>query len=254
MHYGVHLLDDTRFAQRFLSHIIFYKFSFELREAFKNELDEDCPSLAQIFDSYCKVITQLGNIKKEKALENPSSKFNKLKSKSKSKNKFSFNYKKQVLNFTPHCRFCQKDGHSSVDCTTFTTYQQRIEKCEELKLCIQCSSPYHSVGPLCPASKTGPGGLYRACKYCSSLSHVAALCNNTKPTISANVCLSSHGGEKSKFLLPIIKVKFESRSGRTVSLNALFDTGSSRSYLNPRVAKLLEVGSPLVNHEVNNFL
>ena len=34
-HYGVNLLDDTHFAQRFLSHIIFYKFSYELREAFK---------------------------------------------------------------------------------------------------------------------------------------------------------------------------------------------------------------------------
>ena len=36
--YGVDLLDDTHFTQRFLSHIIFYKFSFELREAFKRKL------------------------------------------------------------------------------------------------------------------------------------------------------------------------------------------------------------------------
>ena len=103
-HYGVDLLDDTHFAQRFLSHIIFYKFSYELREAFKRELKEDCPSLAQIFDSYCKVITQLGNVKKEKALPCPSSKFNKSKSKSKFK-KFSFNFKKTGSKFYPSLPF-----------------------------------------------------------------------------------------------------------------------------------------------------
>ena len=32
-----------------------------------------------------------------------------------------------------------------------------------------------------------------------------------------------------------------------VTFNALVDTGSSRSYINPKVAKLLDVGSSLVD-------
>jgi len=57
--------------------------------------------------------------------------------------------------------------------------------------------------------------------------------------------------------LPIVSIKFQSRSGRVVAFNSLFDTGSSRSYLKSRVANFLEVGSSLVNqvdYEVSNFL
>ena len=259
-HYGVDLANETHSAHKFLSHLIFSKFTLELRQAFKWELKEEYSTFSKILETYCKVTTQLGNVKAEKAQhQSASDQFSKPphKSKYKYKNKSEFNFSTQVQSFTPHCRFCVTDGHNSVDCTTYATHQQRLDKCRELKLCTQCTSPNHTPGPLCPASKTGPGGLYKVCKYCSSNRHVAALCKNRKSTLSANVCLSSHGGQESNFLLPIISIKFRSKSGCVVVFNALFDMGSSRSYLNPRVAKLLEVGSSLVNHvdyEVKNFL
>ena len=78
------------------------------------------------------------------------------------------------------------------------------------------------MGPLCPPSKTGPGGFYRVFEYIFCTNHVAALCKNRKFTLSANVCLSSHGGQESNFLLPIISIKFQSRSGGVVAFNALF--------------------------------
>ena len=201
------------------------------------------------------VSTQLGSVKIGKPQHPPSShKFK--RSKFNSKNKFSYNFKKQVQNFIPHCRFCVVDGHSSIDCTLYVTYQQRFDRCEELELCVQCTNPNHVAGPLCPGSKTGSGGLYKICKYCNSSRHVAALCEIKKPTTSANVCLSSHGEQEANFLLPVVSFKFQSRSGRVVVFNALFDTGSSRSYLNTRVAKLLEVGSlgKQVDYKVSNFL
>ena len=64
------------------------------------------------------------------------------------------------------------------------------------------------------------------------------------PTVNTNVCLSSNTGQKFNFLLPI---KFQGRSGRVVTFNALVNTGSTRSYINPKVAKLLDVGSSLVD-------
>merc|ERR1711895_296051 len=80
--------------------------------------------------------------------------------------------------------------------------------------------------------------------------HVAALCNNRKTTTTAinNVCLSTNVGQKSNYLLPILSIKLQGKSGCVVTFNALVDTGSSRSYINPKVAKLLDVGSSLVDH------
>ena len=116
------------------------------------------------------VSTQLGSVKTGKAQHSPSShKFKRSKFNFKSKSKFGYNFKKQVQNFIPHCRFCVVDGHSSVNCTIYGTYQQRFDRCEELKLCVQCTNPNHAAGPLCPGSKTGSGGLYKICKYCNKL-------------------------------------------------------------------------------------
>ena len=56
-----------------------------------------------------------------------------------------------------------------------------MDKCKELNLCTQCTSPNHPAGPLCPASKTGPGGLYKVCKYCKSNNHVPALSKIENP-------------------------------------------------------------------------
>ena len=62
---------------------------------------------------------------------------------------------------------------------------------------------------------------------------------------------------KLKFLLPVLSIAFKGKSGHTVSFNALVDTGSSRSYINPRVAKLLDINSSHINEveqEVMTFL
>ena len=181
------------------------------------------------------------------------------KFKSKVKNNSGFNFNTQIRKFKKHCRFCQVDGHISDDCTIFATYQQRINRCGVKKLCVQCTSPDHIPGPYCPASKKGPGGLYKVCKYSRSDNHVASLCKNKKSAVPVqnNVCLSTNIGQKSNFLLPILSITFKGRSGRVATFNALVDTGSCRSYINPRVADLLGVGLSSVNQvhfDVSTFL
>ena len=275
LHYEVDLLDETGNSHKLLSHIIFSKFSSELQQAFRWELKTEYPTFKQILDSYCKVTTQLENKKgadrSDKHLSqasnsksqsdnfnsNKSSHFNRNRSRSKSY-KSEPNFNTQVAPaFKRHCRFCVTDGHNSVDCPTFNSFQTRMDKCKELHLCTQCTSPSHQGGSDCPGNKTGQGSLYRACKYCGSTKHVAAVCKKLKSPLSTNVCLSTNVGKQSNFLLPILSITFKGRSGRTVSFNALVDTGSSRSYINPRVSKLLEISSSHVNqieYDVRTFL
>ena len=275
LHYEVDLLDETGNSHKLLSHIIFSKFSSELQQAFRWELKTEYPTFKQILTSYCKVTTQLENKKgadrSDKHLNqasnsksqsdnfnsNKSSHFNRNRSRSKSY-KSEPNFNTQVAPaFKRHCRFCVTDGHNSVDCPTFNSFQTRMDKCKELHLCTQCTSPSHQGGSDCPGNKTGQGSLYRACKYCGSTKHVAAVCKKLKSPLSTNVCLSTNVGKQSNFLLPILSITFKGRSGRTVSFNALVDTGSSRSYINPRVSKLLEISSSHVSeieYDVKTFL
>ena len=273
-HYEVDLLDETSNSHLLLSHIIFSHFSSELQQAFKWELKTEYPTFKQILDSYCKVITQLENKKgaarSDKSLSQASN--SKSHSDNLNSNKFSHfkrnrsrsksyksepNFNTQVAPYVKHCRFCVTNGHNSVDCPTFNSFQTRMDKCKELHLCTQCTNPSHQGGPDCPGNKTGPGSLYRDCKYCGSSKHVSAICKKLKNPLSTNVCLSTNVGKQSNFLLPILSITFKGRSGRTVSFNALVDTGSSRSYINPRVSKLLEISSSHVSeieYDVRTFL
>ena len=77
-----------------------------------------------------------------------------------------------------------------------------------------------------------------------------------KPTIN-NACLSTDIGHKSNYLLPVCSITMQSREGDRVSFNALFDTGSSRSYIDPKVANQLAISQDMVTHvqyEVRTFL
>ena len=63
-HYDIDLLEENSSGHKFLSHIIFGKFSKELRQAFTWECKTDYPSFSQILASYGKVINSLIRNKK----------------------------------------------------------------------------------------------------------------------------------------------------------------------------------------------
>ena len=150
-------MDETKNAHKFLSHIIFAKFSQELRQAFVWELDTDYPTFKQILNSYCKVITSLSNNRRKPLSSKPPVKyFSKPQTHlkiNKSEPNFSTQTAKSYSYSHPkHCRFCGVDGHNSVDCNNYVSYKFRIDKCNDLLLYTLCTSPNHKAYN-CPGSE-----------------------------------------------------------------------------------------------------
>ncbi|CAL4060597.1 unnamed protein product, partial [Meganyctiphanes norvegica] len=164
-------------GHKFLSHIIFFKFSQELRQAFSWECKTDYPTFKQILDSYCKVITSVVK-NRRKQPSKPQAKAPPSQPKFQYKaNKSEPNFHTQTLvPFKLHCRFCGVDGHSSLYCDNFVTANDRVNKCKELDLCIKCTSPKHKSDH-CPGNHNN---LYKPCKICDAKNHVSALCPKRK--------------------------------------------------------------------------
>ena len=285
-HYQIDLLDEDTGGHKFLSHIIFSKLSKELRQAFSWELRTDYPTFSKILGCYSKVINSVvRNRNPNHVSKYPSSKPGNLSKPWQNRNPNNSaptNVQTPTLNFAVpeasktaaavtgkladpskppaeppvlHCRFCNVDGHTSLHCSNFPTYDIRIKKCNDMRLCNTCTSAKHDFSK-CPGLQNK---LYRPCKICNSRQHVAAMCSQRvplKPTIT-NACLSTDIGHKSNYLLPVCSITMQSREGDRVSFNALFDTGSSRSYIDPKVANQLAISQDMVTHvqyEVRTFL
>ena len=266
-YYKIDLLDSVSAGHKFLSHIIFRKFSKELRQAFSWETKSDYPSFDQILNCYSKVINSLvRNRKRKPDSKNPKSNQNsKIWSNNSNNDKSSKNSNTtSTFNFavtnssqmaTLHCRFCNVDGHSNLHCPNYLSYDDRVKQCINIKICKFCTSLKHDSDK-CPGLQNR---LYKACKFCNSKQHVGALCANrsvVKPT-NNNACLSTSIGQKSRFLLPVISIAMQGRDGNKIIFNALFDTGSSRTYINPKIANLLAIKRKFVNnvqYEVRTFL
>ena len=200
-------------------------------------------------ETYGKVINTVVRNRRKK----PMTKSNKSGNSNKSwQTKTNNNSAAPILNFamaeggTPakpavlHCRFCNVNGHSNLHCPNYLSCEDRIKKCKELKICFHCSSLKHDASA-CPGLQHR---LYRACKFCGSKQHIAALCSkraavvpNVIPKPTQNyACLTTNVGQKSNFLLPVLSITMQGRGGEKITFNALFDTASSRSYINPKVA------------------
>ena len=59
------------------------------------------------------------------------------------------------------------------------------------------------------------------------------------PKTTTNVCLSSDVGDKSNYLLPVLSIKMQGQGRPMVRFNTLFDSASSRSYIDPHICKQL---------------
>ena len=75
------------------------------------------------------------------------------------------------------------DGHSSIDCTTYATYQKRI-----LNVLVHIFQPLKRV--------------LEVCKYCKGKNRKLAI------PVQTHVCLSTNIDQKSNFLLPIMYIMF----------------------------------------------
>ena len=255
---------------KLVSKIVYSKLPPVVQTAVIEKAASNYPTLTDIFDNMNEIIEKLNKTKPNK--DQP--KF--LPKPKHSGQVLKFNSSKPALeNFATganrggvvlHCKFCDKDGHSSYYCNEFKTNEQRNDRCKQLKLCFKCTSNKH-VSPNCPGKR---GALYYPCKICGSKGHVSAMCHKDISTggaegkvapekvakVVTDVCFNT-GLDESPYLLPIINLKLRGHSGKYCSFNFLFDTGSQRSYLSQQALSKLGCKKELVSDEefeVKTFL
>ena len=148
-HYNIDLVDKDSGGHKFLSHIIFSKFSIELRQAFSRECKSDYPTFSQILDTYSKVINSLIRNRRKKSAQKPPPKSGNFSKPWQNKNP---NDNTPTLNFAVaeaskpiilHCRFCNIDGHSNVGCPNFVSHDARVKKCKDFLKMLVFKQTYH---------------------------------------------------------------------------------------------------------------
>ena len=156
-----------------------------------------------------------------------------------------------------HCRLCNINGHSTLYCNAYPSFDTRKARCIDLKLCYLCTSMTHKADDC--YGKTNK--LYIVCRYCNKNTHCSAMCPVRPPITTGKasryVCLSTAVEDCSSFLLPVISIVMEGPSGAWLKFNALMDTCSSRTYLSKEIATKLEFDVPSlrpVHYEVKTFL
>ena len=79
------------------------------------------------------------------------------------------------------CKFCNVPGHSMYTCRKYSSHEARVARCNDLKLCQQCTSSKHTEN--CSAK------LDYSCNFCDSKSHISAMCPNFKTNkVLTNLC------------------------------------------------------------------
>ena len=251
-----------------ISQVVFSKLSPELQRGLINTTGNVYPNMDEIIANTNKVIhavTRIKRIKPEIKQEPKEWKPNKASLNPDNNSSTTMNFatnsvrKKSVKPnyYTRHCRFCGIDGHNNAYCTSYVSLDDRIQKCNELKLCVTCTSPKHTADNC--YGKTN--SLSYPCRNCKAFSHAAAMC----PTLAAvpvkstptHLCLSTAISDESPSLLPIFSIEMQGPRGSKVKFNALLDTGSSRSYLARNIVDKLNCDPKtfkLVDYDVKTFL
>ena len=259
-HYNADLITAGSGGYEYISHLIFFKLPFEIRDAFINKLNKNFPTFDEIYDNIIEIIHNLNRNQRK-----PESKdFN---TSTKCKKQFTQSTDDKTLNQTEnfasdasqlkyvyHCKFCGTDGHTTAYCKTYEKLEARQKRCVELGLCGLCTQSSHITDSCFGKS----GKLRYSCKICKSLKHVAAMCDKRKiKTEQTNVCLSTCMQSKSTYLLPIIQIQMQGHNGTTCKFNCLLDTASSRSYISQAVSDQLNLNKDLcrnVEYQVKTFL
>jgi hypothetical protein len=238
--YDIDLMEDGSAGAKLASHIIFSKLPNILKRELVHKVNNNFPSIREIFGNYSDIIKTLSITTKPKFSKDPYVKnrnrnFNP-RSEWKTKdghaeNKASSespstleNFKVTVSNvknpvyknsssaeITRYCKFCTVHGHSMTHCNRYDTYDSRQKRCRDLKLCVFCSSNKHDRDG-CPGKNEQ---LSFKCFNCQSKGHISALCCKVDrvPVVqtNSNVCLNMRqdtNADTQPLLLPVITVNF----------------------------------------------
>ena len=284
-HYDTDLIDPSSSGHKLLSHIVFNKLSSELRRDFKARTQKDYPTFKEIMEKQASVIHNI--VSTRSRTKNFNDNYGKHKGSKPSKDGApQLNYGTNVQNVNaqasagghlafqnkpltsdplhklpsdqkkkkpPHCRFCIADGHTDASCHNYVSRDQRLARCKELSLCQLCASATHKEDS-CLGKQNK---LFYYCKVCGSRGHAKSLCPDPRAPENNYVCLNTGSKQLTNYLLPVISIRMRSGSGSSVRFNALFDTCSSRSYIDASVASRLGINReevPKIEYEVKTFL
>ena len=261
---GVNYMAAEAIGSSLIAHIIFSKLPSLLKRELTHKCANNYPTLSQIFDNYGDCVAAIVRTQPSKIIktEKPDIKippFKKIPKKvpaimppQSSLQSFQVATKGGNKKFTPPpCKLCGEQSHTMSKCAHYATYDSRIKRCEDLKLCSLCSSAKHATVD-CPQILTKP------CLFCKETSHISPLCPSmhSKPNetpvstsnLQSNAVICMHGAQtdrqetcptyRDKNILPTISlpVKFNNREH---IIRFLLDTGSQKSILAKSVVENL---------------
>ena len=255
---------------------MFSKLSREIRRELKAKTANDFPTFAQIMEHHASVIQNIISTRAPKTSRPAAARFSKGSAGKAEAPALNFGTQvQQSGNFKVnsslvgtsnsagnsdvfHCRFCNVDGHTNFRCHNYVTMEDRVARCKSLGICHHCTCLTHPSDK-CPGLRNA---LWKACRVCKSHRHVAALCPDPQrldynKSTNSYVCLATNALHQTNFLLPVIALDVQKGSGPKVRINALFDTCSSRSYLDSETAACLGLQREEmreVEREVKTFL
>ena len=256
--HDVELLDDSS-SLKLVSHIVFSNLPANFRQELARKVNNNYPSLIQIFDNYVDVIRTL-NIKispSSKHNESSSSHFaksstntllsrkpdqfsssegaarfeSKLDPKLDPKSDSKWDVRSEVRKM---CKLCSGSGHSMIQCRKYGTHESRVLRCNDIKVCSLCTSTKHTKDR-CPRK------LDYRCIVCQTKEHVSALCPKFKPYKSnINYCINATSNSPGTYLLPTLTIDI-CKGNRSTEVRCLVDTGSQRSYISASAASRINL-------------
>ncbi|KAL7630818.1 UNVERIFIED_CONTAM: hypothetical protein RMT77_018969 [Armadillidium vulgare] len=246
--YDLNFLEPHSAGNILLSNIIFKKLPRIFKSELIHKLENNYPSLEQIFQNYNDVINTLNIVsktKKEMHTVRPNAKTQFKKSfKSNSFQNFATNVdhvqtskindvKDEPCNTRMYnvCKLCQIKNHPLYKCDKYNTVAQRVERAKVLNLCTRCAAIGHNA-----YTCFGKNNKLRFnCFKCKEHSHITAFCPKIEATETKNdtvnsLCISLQQQADRFYLLPTISIDLI-RGNKKVTVRSILETGSQKTYI-----------------------
>ena len=241
--YGLDFLTVDTAGFCFLSHIIFSKLPKPFQRELVHKVNNNYPTLDDIFSCYNDIIRGLTRSNSNKVFDKSNTKYNNDKTDKADKTPTLLNFKASHENSDKPCKFCNVVGHAMWRCAKYSSVEERISRCVDAGLCELCSSNRHSKQE-CPGMRNA---LNYKCFVCSTRKHISALCpeRDARPSTStvSNVCINyTRDDDSAQYLLPTLTVSIK-RGNNVRQVRCLLDSGTQRSYFSPDVKKSLKIGA-----------
>ena len=223
---------ESKSANLLVSHFVFHKLPVGFKQELVRKLNDNYPSITDIFDNYVEVIRTL-NIQRTNVPAScpgkstwPTKPLTTITKTSAIKEISNFSHKPK------YCKFCTATGHTMLHCRKYPSYEARKKRCLDLKMCIRCSSQKH-IASTCSS-------LDFNCSFCNSRDHISALCSKYSSKITNNFCVNSASDAGRTFILPTVTLRV-GHGRRCTDVSFLLDSGSQRSYVSNDVIRRLNL-------------